>query len=49
VQCLRTVRKNDTLTYFGFGLRVGSPIFWGLFNSFRLPVLLAVCAKIARI
>jgi hypothetical protein len=35
VQCLRTVRKNDTLTYFGFGLRVGSPIFWGLFNSFR--------------
>ena len=26
-QCLSTVQKNDTLTYFGFGLRDGSVVF----------------------
>ena len=34
VQCLRTVRKNDTLTFLGFGLRVGSSIISGSPNSF---------------
>ena len=32
--CLCTVLKNDTLTYFGFGLREGSTMFSVLCNSF---------------
>ena len=36
VQCLRTVQKNDTLTYFGFGLREGSPIILDFSNLFRV-------------
>jgi hypothetical protein len=34
VQSLRTLFKNDTLSFFGFGLRDGSTCFSGCSKSF---------------